>query len=71
MGASVGLFLFKLVKVLHVQINLFAPLRGGHVPEPCAYQHQRAVAVRKATYDSGTAPDLTVDPLDPVIGTDV
>jgi len=70
MGASVGLFLFKLAEVLHVQINLFAPLGSGHVPEPCAYQHQRAVAVRKAAYDSGTAPDLTVDPLNAVVVTD-
>ena len=38
------------------------------MPEPCTHQHQRAVAVRKAAYDSGTPPDLTVDPLDTVVG---
>jgi len=40
------------------------------VPEPCAHQHQRAVAVREAAYGSSAPPDLPADSFDPVIGAD-
>ena len=58
------------LQVLHVHVFLVAPLGARHVAKSGADQHQGGVAVREHSYHAGSAADLTVQPLDHVVGTD-
>lgn len=57
------------LQVLHVHIFFAASLRARHMAKPSADQHQSRVAVRERSHHAGSA-DLTVQPLDHVVGTD-
>ena len=57
------------LQALHVHIFFAAPLRARHMAKPSADQHQSRVAVRECPHHAGSA-DLTVQPLDYVVGTD-
>ena len=56
--------------MLHVHVFLAAPLSARHVAKPRADQHQSGVAVRDRPHHPRPAADLTVQPLDRVVGTD-
>ena len=58
------------LQVLHVHVFLAAPLGARHVAQPRADQHQGGVAVRESPYHAGAPADLTVQPLDHVVGAD-
>ena len=58
------------LQVLHVHVFLVAPLGARHVAKSGADQHQGGVAVREHSYHAGSAADLTVQPLDHVVGAD-
>ena len=58
------------LQVLHVHIFFAAPLRARHMAKPSADQHQSRVAVRERSHHAGSAADLTVQPLDHVVGAD-
>ena len=57
------------LQVLHVHIFFAASLRARHMAKPSADQHQSRVAVRERSHHAGSA-DLTVQPLDHVVGAD-
>ena len=56
--------------MLHVHVFLVAPLGTCHMAQPRADQHQGGVAVRECPHHAGSAADLTVQPLDYVVGAD-
>ena len=56
--------------MLHIHVLLVAPLGARHVAESCADQHQGGVAGKERPHHAGAAPDLTVQPLDHVVGAD-
>ena len=59
------------LQVLHVHVFLAAPLVGArHMAQPRADQHQGGVAIGKRPHHAGSAADLTVQPLDHVVGAD-
>ena len=58
------------LQVLHVHVFLAAPLGARHMAEPGADQHQGRVAIGERPHHAGSAADLTVQPLDHVVGTD-
>ena len=58
------------LQVLHVHIFFVAPLRARYMAKPGADQHQSRVAVRECSHHADSAADLTVQPLDHVVGTD-
>ena len=58
------------LQVLHVHIFFAAPLRARHMAKPGTDQYQSRVAVRERSHHAGSAADLTVQPLDHVVGTD-
>ena len=58
------------LQVLHVHVFLVAPLGTCHMAQPRADQHQGGVAVRERSHHAGSAADLTVQPLDHVVGAD-
>ena len=58
------------LQVLHGHVFLAAPLGARHVTKPGADQHQGGVAVRERPHHPRPAADLTVQPLDHVVGTD-
>ena len=58
------------LQVLHVHVFLVAPLGARHMAQPRADQHQGGVAVRERPYHPRPSADLTVQPLDHVVGTD-
>ena len=58
------------LQVLHVHVFLAAPLGARHMAEPGADQHQGGVAVRECPHHPRPSADLTVQPLDHVVGTD-
>ena len=58
------------LQVLHVHVFLVAPLGARHMAQPRADQHQGGVAVRERSHHAGSAADLTVQPLDRVVGAD-
>ena len=58
------------LQVLHVHVFLVAPLGARHMAQPRADQHQGGVAVRERSYHSRPSADLTVQPLDHVVGAD-
>ena len=56
------------LQVLHVHLFLVAPLGARHMAQPRADQHQGGVTVREGPHYAGTAADLTVQPLDHIVG---
>ena len=58
------------LQVLHVHVFLVAPLSTCHMAQPRADQHQGGISVRERSHHAGSAADLTVQPLDHVVGTD-
>ena len=58
------------LQVLHVHVCFVAPQGAHHMTEPGADQHQGGVPVRECPHHTGAAADLTVQPLDHVVGTD-
>lgn len=58
------------LQVLRVHIFFAAPLRARHMAKPGADRHQSGVAVRERSHHAGSAADLTVQPLDHVVGAD-
>ena len=58
------------LQVLHVHIFFVAPLRARYMAKPGADQHQSRVAVRECSHHADSAADLTVQPLDHVVGAD-
>ena len=58
------------LQVLHVHVFLAAPLGACHMAQPRADQHQGGVAIRERPHHAGAPADLTVQPLDHVVGAD-
>ena len=58
------------LQVLHVHVFLVAPLGARHMAEPGADQHQSGVAIGECPHHTGAPTDLTVQPLDHVVGAD-
>ena len=58
------------LQVLHVHVFFAAPLGARHMAQPRTDQHQGGVAVRECPYHSRPSADLTVQPLDHVVGAD-
>ena len=58
------------LQVLHVHVFLVAPLGARHMAEPGADQHQGGVAIGECPHHAGAPTDLTVQPLDHVVGAD-
>ena len=58
------------LQVLHIHVFLAAPLGTRHVAKSGADQHQGGVAIGECPHHAGAAADLTVQPLDHVVGTD-
>ena len=58
------------LQVLHVHVLLVAPLGARHVAQPCADQHQGGVAIGECPHHPRPPADLTVQPLDHVVGAD-
>ena len=58
------------LQVLHVHVFLVAPLGARYMAKAGTDQHQGGVAVRERPYHSRPSADLTVQPLDHVVGTD-
>ena len=69
-SAGNGDVIYGRLQVLHVHVFLAAPLGARHMAEPGADQHQGGVAVRERPHHAGSAADLTVQPLNHVIGAD-
>ena len=59
------------LQVLHVHVFLAAPLGARHVAKSGADQHQGGVAVRECPHHPRPSADLTVQPLDHIVCTDV
>ena len=58
------------LQVLHVHVFLAAPLGTCHMAKAGTDQHQGGVAIRECPHHAGSAADLTVQPLDHVVGAD-
>ena len=58
------------LQVLHVHVFLAAPLSTCHMAQPRTDQHQGGVAVRERPHHPCPSADLTVQPLDHVVGAD-
>ena len=58
------------LQVLQVHVFFAAPLGARHMAEPGADQHQSGVAIGECPPHTGAPTDLTVQPLDHVVGTD-
>ena len=58
------------LQVLHVHVYLVAPLGASHMAEPGTDQHKCRVAVRETAHHPCPTADLTVQPLDHVVGAD-
>ena len=58
------------LQVLHVHVLLAAPLGTCHMAEPGADQHQGGVAIGECPHHPRPSADLTVQPLDHVVGAD-
>ena len=58
------------LEVLHVHVFLAAPLGTRHVAKPRTDQHQGGVAIGECPHHTGAPADLTIQPLDHVVGTD-
>ena len=60
----------SLLQMLHVHVFLVAPLGASHVAQTGADQHQGGVPVRERPHHPRPTADLTVQPLDHIVGTD-
>ena len=69
-SAGNGGVLKDILQVLHIHILLVAPLGACHMAQPCTDQHQGRVTIREATYHTGAAADLPVQPLNDIVGAD-
>ena len=58
------------LQVLHIHVFLVAPLSTSHVAEPGADQHQGGISVRECPHHTGAPANLTVQPLDHIVGAD-
>ena len=58
------------LQVLHVHVFLAAPLGARHMAQPGTDQHQGGVAIGERPHHPRPSADLTVQPLDHVVGTD-
>ena len=58
------------LQVLHVHVFLVASLGARHMAKSGADQHQGGVAIRERPHHPRPSADLTVQPLDHVVGTD-
>ena len=58
------------LQVLHVHVFLAAPLSTCHMAQPRADQHQGGISVREHPYHPRPSADLTVQPLDHIVGAD-
>ena len=58
------------LKLLHIHVFFAAPLGARDVAQPRADQHQDGIAVRERPHHAGSAADLTVQPLDHIVGAD-
>ena len=58
------------LQVLHVHVFFAAPLGARHMAQPGADQYQGGVAIGECPHHTGASADLTVQPLDHVVGTD-
>ena len=58
------------LQVPHVHVFFAPPLGARHMAEPGTDQHQGGVAVRECPHHPRPSADLTVQPLDHVVGTD-
>ena len=56
--------------MLHVHVFLVALLGARHMAKPGADQHEGGVPIRERPHYAGAAADLTVQPLDHVVGAD-
>ena len=56
------------LQVLHVHVLLAALLGARHMAQPRADQHQGGISVRECPHHAGSAADLTVQPLNHVVG---
>ena len=69
-SASNGGVLNGSLQVLHIHVLLVAPLGAGHMAQPGTDQHEGRVAIREATYHTGAAADLPVQPFKDIVGAD-
>ena len=69
-SASKGGIVKGSLQVLHVHVLLVAPLGASHMAQPGTDQHEGRVAVRKAAYHTSAAADLSVQPLNDIVGAD-
>ena len=69
-SASNGGVLNGSLQVLHVHVLLVAPLGAGHMAQPGTDQHKGRVAVWETAYYTSAAADLTVQPLNNIVGAD-
>ena len=69
-SASNGGILQGRLQVLHIHVLLVAPLGTGHMAQPGTDQHQSRVSVREATHYTGAASDLSIQPLNHIVGAD-
>ena len=58
------------LQVLHVHVLLAAPLGTCHMTKAGTDQHPGGISVRERPYHPRPSADLTVQPLDHVVGTD-
>ena len=58
------------LQVLHVHVFLVAPLGTCHMAQPRADQHQGGISVRECLHHAGAPADLTVQPLNHIVGAD-
>ena len=56
--------------MLHVHVLLVTPLGTGHMAKSGTDQHEGGVAVRETAYHTSAAADLTVQPLNNIVGAD-
>ena len=55
---------------VNIHVLLVAPLGARHVAESRADQHQGGISVRECPHHASAAADLTVQPLDHIVGAD-
>ena len=58
------------LQMLHVHVFLAAPLGARHMAQPRTDQHQGGVAIGECPHHPRPSTDLTVQPLDHVVGAD-
>ena len=68
-SASNGDVLNGSLQVLHIHVLLVAPLGTSHMAQPGTDQHEGRVAIREATYHTGAAADLPVQPFNDIVCT--